>query len=137
MEIWDLEILKYWKRASHTSWTFGIYLWANISMISGFWDPWEPLFMDLNIPNYIKTSKNTYGNNYWTYWFYKSQDLEHSKIWTCWKGWRHQHWLNLNLNFGGSKTIFNLDRFDKNRKRDGGISIKSLKAWNIFDNLKA
>ena len=25
----------------------------NLFTISGFWDPWEPLFMDLNIPNYF------------------------------------------------------------------------------------
>ena len=26
-------------------------------MISGFVDPWEPLFIDLNIPNYFKNKK--------------------------------------------------------------------------------
>ena len=30
---------------------------SNISRISGFLDPWEPLFIDLNIPNYFRKIK--------------------------------------------------------------------------------
>ena len=31
------------------------------SLTSGFVDPWEPLFMDLNIPNYFKQYKKNVG----------------------------------------------------------------------------
>ena len=31
-------------------------------MIYWFVDPWEPLFMDLDIPNYFKKHKNNYGH---------------------------------------------------------------------------
>ena len=27
------------------------------------WDPWEPLFMGLNIPNYFENSKNNVNNH--------------------------------------------------------------------------
>ena len=30
-------------------------------MISGFWDPWEPLFMDWTIQNHFKTPKTFMG----------------------------------------------------------------------------
>ena len=45
----------------------------NMFMISGFGGPWEPSFLDLNIPNYFKKHKNNYGNLFETYYFYKSQ----------------------------------------------------------------
>ena len=34
----------------------------NISMISGFVDLWDPLFMDFDIPNDFKQYKKNYGN---------------------------------------------------------------------------
>ena len=36
----------------------------NISVftISGFWSPWEPLFMDLNLPGHFKASVNMPGD---------------------------------------------------------------------------
>ena len=49
---------------SASFWTsnFSILLWErpepDISMISGFWDRSEPLFMDLNTPKYYKNKKD-------------------------------------------------------------------------------
>ena len=47
--------------ASFGSYNFSILLSErpkpNVSMISGCLDPWEHLFMDLNIPNQFKESK--------------------------------------------------------------------------------
>ena len=50
------------------------------SMMSGFSDPWNPVFMDLNTPKYFKKSKKRYGNIFETYDVYKSGDHVFSKI---------------------------------------------------------
>ena len=36
--------------------------------------------------------------------------------------------------FGGSKIIGVDGRVEKNGNQDGGISIKSLRPWDVFDN---
>ena len=38
-------------------------------MILGFVDPWDPLFLDLNIPNYLKQDKEIYWNMLLEYYF--------------------------------------------------------------------
>ena len=44
---------------------------AQNSMISGFLDPWEPVFMDVNIPKYFKRYKKSYGRIFEKCYFYK------------------------------------------------------------------
>ena len=53
-------------------------------MMSGFLSPWEPLFMNLNIPNHFKHSEKRPGQMFkyhfgkWTLGII---------VWFCWKGW--------------------------------------------------
>ena len=47
-------------------------------MISGFVDPSDPLFIDINIPKYFNNMRN-YGNLL-TYYFCKSHILENQQI---------------------------------------------------------
>ena len=106
------KIFPNWRWHYSASWGTGqIQIWpievpkTSICMISGFLQPptWEPLFVDLNIPNYFDESKKI-KNHLWNtllsnksnlgIWHFRSWDLRHLKLlilqlwnfgtWTFW-----------------------------------------------------
>ena len=77
-------------------------------MISGSLDPWEPLFMDLNIPNDFRNSKEQQETFLWI--ILLNLDLGIKMLENDGKAGTPKT-NKLDNYFGGSKTIFYLYRF--------------------------
>ena len=59
-------------------------------MNSGFLSPRESLFMDLDIPKYLKTFKNHYGDIFENHFCYTSQIWEHKKMTISDQTWKRR-----------------------------------------------
>ena len=89
-------------------------------MSSGFWDLWEPLFMDLNIPNYFKNIKKWI--NLVKHYFCNSQNDRTSRVLRMWERVGSQ----ITLFCGGVKQGGFVMGLNKNGKQHCEILIKSL-----------
>ena len=49
-------------------------------MISGFSELLEPVFIDLNIPNYYKDHKKTDGHSFGIYYLCKAQNVRNQNV---------------------------------------------------------